>query len=89
MKINYDVDFISTEDATGPNIKITGSNEKICGIKIKKVIISDQCGFKQIPATVGANLYIETINKTGKTDCEMMIDLVVHKNTKILGWVEQ
>jgi hypothetical protein len=87
LQIFYHEDFISTENADGPNILVVGADVlpsgNYCRIGIVKITGGKKCGYKV--TTVNKKLFIETINKNNVRNCEMIIHVVVPRNIFIYG----
>ncbi len=83
LTIEYDKDFIATNNAPGPNVLVVGSDSNTCSITIDKISGGNKCGFK-----VGIQnkiLGIETKVKAGANNCEMCIKVVAPRMVKIQG----
>lgn len=88
LQIIYHHSFIATEDASGPNILVVGSddplgNGKQCVIAITKISGGNKCGFRVTRSN--KKLKIDTINKNNKKNCEMTIKVVAPRNIYIYG----
>jgi hypothetical protein len=83
LRIHYHKDFISSENISGPNILVGGTDGTGCSINIVKVTGGNKCGFS---ATKGnGKILIDTKTKGNAQNCEMGIKVVVPRNVKILG----
>ena len=83
LQIIYHKDFKSTEDASGPNILVTGSDSNQCTVTIEKVTGGNKCGFKLTKA--GNKIKIQTKPKGNKKNCEMCIKVVAPRTAHIIG----
>ncbi len=83
LRIRYHKDFITTENASGPNIIVTGADGTDCSIAIEKISGGNKCGFSALKAN--GKLFIDTKTKNNAQNCEMCIKVVVPRTMKILG----
>jgi len=86
LKIDYHEDFVSTENATGPNILVVGASGKSCSITIEKITGGNKCGFRvyiEDMPHVGKVLRVKTKPKGNAKDCEMCIKLEVPRKMHI------
>jgi hypothetical protein len=84
IQIIYHEDFIASEDADGPNVKVTGSDSTTCTVVIKKVSGGTDCGHR-IDFTDNALMLIETDVINDATNCEVCIEATVPSATTIKG----
>ncbi len=83
LQIRYHKDFISTEDASGPNVLVVGADGSGCSITIEKISGGNKCGFSARKRN--GKLQIDTKTKNNAQNCEMCIKVVIPRNVKILG----
>ncbi len=83
LQVWYHRDFISTDLSKGPNILVKGSDDSQCTITITKITGGANCGFSA--RIVSGKIQIDTLPINNAVNCEMMIDVIVPRNTQIIG----
>jgi len=86
LKVLYHEEFISTENATGPNVLVTGISGKKCFVTIDKISGGNKCGFRvfiENDRHFGKILRVDTKPKGKAKDCEMCIKLEVPRKMHI------
>ncbi len=84
LQITYHEDFVATANASGPNIKVTGSDSTTCTVVIEKISGGTNCGYN-IDTSDDSKMVITTNAQNDATDCEVVIKATVPRTTDVEG----
>ncbi|PIR00503.1 MAG: hypothetical protein COV66_06250 [Nitrospinae bacterium CG11_big_fil_rev_8_21_14_0_20_45_15] len=82
FQLEYDKDFIATDNVNGPNILVEGTDNGICVLEITKISGGSDCGWNVSKTAV--NLAVQTDARNGANDCEMQIKATMPRTVLIV-----
>jgi hypothetical protein len=82
IQIEYDKDFIATDNIDGPNILVEGTNSGACVVEIIKISGGNDCGWNVSKTAV--NLAVQTDARNGASNCELQIKATIPRTVLIV-----